>query len=69
MKDINNRQCLNVQKDANNLYFLYEGNIIDSQLKLEDINNNIRGERIFYIESGDKYDGSWKNDTYEDKGI
>ena len=40
MKDIINRYCLNIQKEANSLYFLYEGNIIDIQLKLGEINNN-----------------------------
>ena len=40
MKDIINRFCLNIEKEARGLYFLYEGNVIDTKLKLEEINNN-----------------------------
>ena len=57
IKDICNQYCTNNNLNINSIYFLYEGNIINKELKIKDINKS-QNNMIIHVE---KIDNKNKN--------
>ena len=66
MKDIIEQYLLTIQKDHNNCFFLYKGNMINEELKIKEINNNDYEIKIlvYEIEDYDKYEEKLKDSKY-----
>jgi len=68
MKDIFSSLHKKISKEVNNLFFLYNGQIINENLKLEQINN--KDNRIaILVQELDKEDTQKEEDNSEQKNI
>ena len=69
VKDIISRCCTKLAKNAEDIYFIYKGEVLDENSNIEQIKNNSDGAKILVFNRSDPHDKTKEENLIDSKDV